>query len=128
VTEDPRVLIVDRSEETHEVLQTVLGRRGVRTYGARRTGRGLALAEQLQPDVIVLDIEAGQTDPEAVCASFAAQSRQNATPLVVLGSVRRASVAAELGEFVRKPYDWGPLVRKIEELLAHPKVSQRRAA
>ena len=53
----PSVLIVDRSEETREVLQTVLERRGVRTLAAGRTAAGLDLARRHQPDLIVLDLE-----------------------------------------------------------------------
>jgi DNA-binding response OmpR family regulator len=128
VTEDQRVLIVDRSEEMHEVLETALARRGVRTYYARQARHGLEMAERIHPDLIVLDLELDATGPEAIQAPFARQSRKNQTPLVVLGSARRASDDTSLGEFVRKPYDYGPLVRKIEELLAHAKTCPRRAA
>jgi len=128
VAPDQCVLIVDRSEEVHEVLQTVLARRGVRTYSARRARQGLELAQRLRPDLIVLDLELEPADPETVRAPFARQSRQNQTPLVVLGSARRSQADPSLGEFVSKPYDYGPLVRKIEELLAGAKTSRRRAA
>ncbi len=117
MTRDQRVLVVDRSKETHEVLETALARRGVRTYYARRVQRGLELAEQVQPDLIVLDLELENADPEAIHTPFAARSRQNETPLVVLGGARRPQGTSSLGEFIRKPYDYGPLVRKIEELL-----------
>ena len=117
MTRDQRVLVVDRSKETHEVLETALARRGVRTYYACRVQHGLQLAEQVQPDLIVLDLELEGADPAAVHTPFADRSRQNETPLVVLGSARRAEGSPSLGEFVRKPYDYGPLVRKIEELL-----------
>ena len=115
--EDRRVLVVDRSRETHEVLETALARRGVRTYYARRAEHGLRLAEQVQPDLIVLDLELEGADPQTVHTPFADRSRQNETPLVVLGGARRVEGNSSLGEFVRKPYDYGPLVRKIEELL-----------
>ena len=51
------VLIVDRSEETREVLQTVLERRGVRTLAAGRAEMGLELARRHHPDLVVLDLE-----------------------------------------------------------------------
>ncbi len=117
MSKDQTVLVVDKSAETHEVLETVLARRGVRTYYARRVQEGLALADRLHPDLIVLDLELDEAGPEAIRAPFATQSRQNETPLVMLGTLRRGEGASSLGEFVRKPYDYGPLVRKIEELL-----------
>ena len=50
------VLIVDRSEETREVLQTVLERRGERTLAASRAVKGLELARRHRPDLVVLDL------------------------------------------------------------------------
>ena len=130
---DQSVLIVDGSEETREVLSTALGRRGVRTYSAPRLGPGLRLARQVQPDLIVLDMELDDSEGEAICDPFARQARQGTTPLVVLGSVRRGSVdrpgVDRPGrEFVRKPYHYGPLVRKIEELLERVEQPVARSA
>ncbi len=59
------VLIVDRSEETREVLQTVLERRGVRTLAASKAEAGLELAERHHPDLIVLDLESWDAGPPA---------------------------------------------------------------
>ncbi len=111
------VLIVDQSEENREVLQTALKRRGMRTFAAGRATPGLELARRHRPDLIVLDLELEDADRADVCHSFAEQSRANNASLVILGSVRRADDAPAEGEFVAKPYHYGPLVRKIEELL-----------
>ena len=114
MSENPCVLVVDGSDETHEVLETALARRGVRTYYARRFRDGVELAGQLHPDLIVLDLEMDQADPEAI---HAPRGPNTEMPLVLLGTVRQAGGPAFRREFVRKPYDYGPLVRKIEELL-----------
>jgi DNA-binding response OmpR family regulator len=112
------VLIVDSSQERREVLQTALERRGLRILAANRACKGLELARQHHPDLIVLDLEADDEGLEKLSAPFAEQSREDAAPLVLLGSVRRPSESPlSGGEFVRKPYHYGPLVRKIEELL-----------
>jgi CheY-like chemotaxis protein len=123
------VLIVDRSEETREVLQTVLERHGVRTLSAGHSAAGLELARQHHPDLIVLDLELDDVDRCA--AELAADWPQN-TParqyqphLVLLGNLRRWRDRAQGGEFVPKPYHYGPLIRKIEELLAHEQQGNR---
>lgn len=103
------VLIVDRSEETREVLQTALERRGVRTLSASRAEKGLELARQCHPDLVVLDLEMDDMPGE----EFSDQPR-----LVILGSLRRQGNCLPSGEFVAKPYHYGLLIRKIEELLA----------
>lgn len=111
------VLIVDRSEETREVLQTVLERRGWRILSASRSTTGLDLARKHQPDLILLDLELDDSGPEALSARFAEQSRASHTPLVMLGSLRRTGAGLADGEFVAKPYHYGPLIRKIEQLV-----------
>jgi CheY-like chemotaxis protein len=112
----PSVLIVDCSEENREVLQTALERRGLRIFSASQAHEGIELAREHHPDVIVLDLELDSSGPQAVAAPFAEQSRADGAPLVLLGSVRRRQ-SPPPGEFFAKPYHYGPLIRKIEELL-----------
>ncbi len=117
LVDERSVLIVDESEETQEVLSTALGRRGVRTFTAGRAREGLDLARQLHPDLIVLDLELDNSADGAI-SPFAEDSALQETPMVLLGSVRRHAQGLPDGEFVRKPYHFAPLIRKIEELLS----------
>ena len=111
------VLIVDASDETRVVLQTALEHRGLKTLAASQSRLGLALAQQYHPDLIVLDLEIDAGGPDEVAAPFAEQSRSDNGGLVLLGSVRRRDPQS-LGEFVAKPYHYGPLIRRIEEILS----------
>jgi DNA-binding response OmpR family regulator len=111
------VLIVDSSAESREVLQTALERRGLRILSADRAQKGLELAREHHPDLIVLDLELDADGLESLSDPFAEQSREDRAPLVLLGNLRRRTPPSG-GEFVRKPYHYGPLVRKIEELLS----------
>ena len=113
------VLIVDRSEETREVLQTVLERRGVRTLAAGRAEKGLELARRHHPDLVVLDLEMDDMPAEefSVCGVGETPAPEHQPQFVLLGSLRRQGNGLPGGEFVAKPYQYGPLIRKIEELL-----------
>jgi CheY-like chemotaxis protein len=122
------VLIVDRSEETREVLRTALERRGVRTFTTGRGRQGLELARQYHPDLIVLDIEAESADRKDFAGALVQQSQQDHTRLVVLGSIRRPRPGLAGEEFVAKPYHYGPLIRKIGELLGAPRQPLARSA
>lgn len=124
------VLIVDRSEETREVLATVLGRRGVRTLSAAGGPQGLRLARQHHPDLIVLDLEVveGAVESGGLSAEFAHQSRVDRAPLVLLGTARRSHPPLSEGEFVSKPYHYAPLIRKIEELLSRREAPRAEVA
>lgn len=122
------VLIVDPLEETHEVLRTALEPRGVQVLATGEPAQGLALARKHVPHLIVLDVEHLATGPTDITDDFAAQSRARCTPLLLLGGRGRRSDLLPPGEFVRKPYHYGPLIRKIEELLASYQQSVARAA
>ncbi len=111
------VLVIDRSEETRQVLTTALERRGWRIFAASQAQRGLELAREHQPDLIVLDLEVNESPPEVLCEPFARETAKRQTPLVVLGSVRPGKPALKAAEIVAKPYHYGPLIRRIEELL-----------
>ena len=140
------VLIVDQSEETREVLQTALERRGVRTLATGRAEKGLELARRHQPDLVVLDLEIDDMPADGFSACGAggcgagvppADSRAGGTSappyepqLILLGSLRRQGNHLPGGEFVAKPYHYGLLIRRIEELLDNSResVSCRRSS
>jgi DNA-binding response OmpR family regulator len=111
------VLIVDQSQETREVLRMALERPSTRILEASRAEQGLALARQHHPDVIVLDLEIDTSATEEVTAGFTQQSEADHSPLVMLGNARRVRRNFPSGQFVDKPYHYGPLIRKIELLL-----------
>ena len=122
------VLIVDQSDDSRQVLRTVLERRGVEIYDTGHAGHGLQLARRHRPGVIVLDLEAVSAAGLSVHEGFAAESKTSQTPMVLLGSVRRAEPDLPSGSFVPKPYHYGPLIRKIESLLDSPGTPQNGAA
>jgi CheY-like chemotaxis protein len=113
------VLIVDAADETRDVLQTALERLGRKTLTASQAQQGLAMAQKHHPELIVLDLEIdGEMDGpsrDQIAAQFAGKSPDQPS-LVLLGSVRRGQ--APQGEYVAKPYHYGPLIRRIEEILS----------
>jgi DNA-binding response OmpR family regulator len=117
VSKNQTILVVDAADDTREVLETVLGRRGVRTYHARRVRDGAAMADRIRPDLIVLDLELPEADADTLRTRGDAQRTDVGAPVVMLGSMRRNGNGGSSHEFIRKPYDYGPLVRRIEELL-----------
>jgi CheY-like chemotaxis protein len=129
VEREQSVLIVDPCEENRDVLRTALARRGVRTHTAGACEEGLALARAHQPQLIVLDLEVATVAVEGLCDPAASQP--GATPqgdppsIVVLGTCRRTRQSLPGGEFVSKPYHYGPLLRRIEELLKTSECSTR---
>jgi DNA-binding response OmpR family regulator len=117
----PSVLIVDSSAETCEVLETALNRRGVRTFTASHAIDGLELGRLHQPDLIVLDLEVDDVNLEQSIPPYWVDFEDRNTPVILLGTLRRNQTQIRGSEIVRKPYHFGPLIRRIEELLGEVK-------
>ena len=113
----PRVLIVDESEESREILRTLLERRGATTIEAERPEQAVRLADLHQPDLIVLDAESDHSGTGAATDDLEAAARRRAVPIVILGTVRPRGGRPGSGQFVAKPYHYGQLIRKIDDLL-----------
>lgn len=110
------VLIVDDSPDSREVLRAVLELRGWKIIEADDAQDGLAKANELHPDVIVLDTDTA--NDSAVEASYDNASRQNNASLVVIGQARYNVPVSDRHRVVAKPYHYAPLVRTIDELAA----------
>ena len=112
----PTVLIVDRSEETREVLETALEKRGIRTLAASRAQHGAEMARVKQPDLVVLDLELDPSEPDVLYSRFQRDSEGEERPMVLLGTMSKPP-SNPSSEIVAKPYHYRPLIRRIEEIL-----------
>ena len=122
-TPRPSVLIVDRSEDSREVLRTVLEKRGVRTWEAAEARQGVELARRHHPQVIVLDLDAGDAEQQDIRDQYQAESNEHDAYLVVIGRSRSYEQILPKDRILAKPYHYGPLVRTIETLLSSIAVS-----
>lgn len=111
------VLIVDRSDDTREVLRTVLEARGLNILEASGARQGADLAQRFHPEVIVLDAESDEADNEWVHDRYEHESTAHHSHLLVLGRNQRFAATLPIDRIMPKPYHYAPLIRKIEELL-----------
>jgi CheY-like chemotaxis protein len=114
----PQVLIVDQSADSREVLRALLERHGATTIEARRPEQAARLTNLHRPDLIVFDVESDHSADGQAGENLGAVADRTDTPIVILGTVRRALECFPSGQFIAKPYHYGSLIRKIEELLA----------
>ncbi|HVT30633.1 MAG TPA: response regulator, partial [Lacipirellulaceae bacterium] len=118
VTGQPRVLIVDASRESREVLRMLLELRGAAAIEADNPQQALQLAHAMQPDLILLDADSDLSATGIPTNDLREAANRNNTPIVILGKLRRRQGELESGQVVMKPYHYGPLIRKIDSLLA----------
>jgi len=112
-----RILIVDSSAEARDILSALLRRQGAETIEAAGMSRAMALLEQESPDLIVFDAESMPSSSEQETHDLGCSASRSDTPIVVLGTAKRQLGPLSTGQFVTKPYHYGPLIRRIENLL-----------
>ena len=101
-----RCLIVDDSEEFAASVSLLLSSQGMDIVGAAVSGdEALRLAERLEPDVALIDIELGDEDGLALTHRFAA--RAPSTRVILTSSYG----ADDLGDLVRRSRAAGFLVK-----------------
>ena len=115
MSDQPSVLLIDRSSEEREVLRVALQRRGLRIFEAEEAEAGLRLAHEHQPQVILLDLDSGSADREDIRAQFDAASAEHRSSLVILGKARRYD-GLPRAQVLARPYHFAPLVQTIEQL------------
>lgn len=104
----PLVLIVDDNEQNRRLTRDVLAAAGFRTLEAASGAEGLALADELQPDVILMDLRLPDMDGAAVARELEARERTTSIPVVALSSVPLERDGLRSGAFagyVDKPFD-----------------------
>src|SRR5690606_30694267 len=112
-----RVLIVDRSAESREVLRTLLERTGKATIEASGPEEAASLAESLRPHLIVYDVDSDPTPEGDGSRRLNDAATRTDTPIVLLGRFSRTNPPLGVRDQLAKPYHYGHLLRKIADVL-----------
>ena len=89
-----RVLIVDESAESREVLSALLARHGASTIEAHRPDEAAELAEQYRPNLILFDADSDHSNSAAATQSLKDTASRIGTPIVILGTVQNSAKIA----------------------------------
>ena len=128
-----RVLIVDDIPETRDHLSKLLGfEADFEVVGAAASGReAIAMASQLAPDVVLMDINMPDMDGIAATERLSAEVQSAA---VVMMSVQgeadylRRSMLAGAREFLVKPFSSDELTSSIRQVYTREREKQSRIA
>lgn len=112
-----RVLIVDPSAESREVLRTLLERTGTATIEASGPGEAARLAESLRPHLIVYDVDSDRSPRGDDSRQLDDTATRTDTPIVLLGRFQCTNSPLGARDHLAKPYHYGHLLRKIADVL-----------
>jgi DNA-binding response OmpR family regulator len=122
------ILLTDDDLAVAAMLRDALEPKGHRIWHARTAAEALLLAEEVDPDVVLLELMLPDEHGLSLCADLRGRT---GAPIIVCGATRRRDdvvIAFRLGafDFVAKPFRLPELEARIEA--AWRRAAQRRAA
>ena len=116
----PLVLVIDDDPIARDLLKSMLRKEGWRVAEAEHGEAGLALARQIRPAAITLDIMMPHVDGWAVLTSLKSDPVLAQIPVIVVTVITDRGVALSLGanDFMTKPIDRGRLAGLLRTLVS----------
>ncbi len=116
------ILIVDDDSSQVEALAHRLARQGFETIVAFDGTRGMAMARQRRPDLVLLDLRLPDIDGFQVCEHLVDSPETCGIPIIIVSGMERPDIvrcsrAAGCEFFVRKPYDPNALLTLIQHAI-----------
>jgi DNA-binding response OmpR family regulator len=115
----PKVLFVEDESSISGPFSKALAREGFEPVVAATAARALELAEQIEPDIVLLDLTLPDGDGRDVCRAL---RRRSSVPIVMLtarGTETDRIVGLELGadDYVVKPFSGAEVIARIRAVL-----------
>ncbi len=122
-TEQAPVLVIDDNADALQLLERYLAGTRYAFLGARDPEQGLALAEKLSPQAIVLDIMLPGVDGWEMLGRLREHPCVGETPIIVCTILPQERLALALGAaaFIRKPISRTALLSLLDQLCARPR-------
>ncbi len=119
---EPTALVVDDSITVRRVTQRLLERHGMRVITAKDGVDAIAKLQEVEPDVILLDIEMPRMDGYQFASHVRNDPQVKDVPIVMItsrSSEKHRARAIELGvnDYLSKPYQERELIASIEPLI-----------
>ncbi len=126
-----RILIIDDSRTTLEVIKVHLMNLGYDFVTARDASEALAIIQREVPDLIISDLAMPGVSGIELCKKLRLTRDLRKLPFIVVtaqkdDSVRREAFAAGVDGFLRKPIDSTKLQQLVGELLSRRQIDASR--
>ena len=116
------VLVIEDNEQNLYLVRFMLEKHGFTVHEARDGRRGISLASELRPDLILLDIQLPMLDGYAVAAELRKDPALRDTPIIAVTSYamvgdREKVLAAGATDYIEKPINPSTFVDQIRQHL-----------
>jgi signal transduction histidine kinase/DNA-binding response OmpR family regulator len=114
-----KVLVVDDDESSLEISKRILSRRGYSVITASTGAAGIELAQEQNPDIIVLDVIMPEMDGWQVLETLRGQAETRDIPIIMQSMLSERELGLSMGadEYLTKPVDKADLPNAVKKLL-----------
>src|SRR5712671_240096 len=124
------VLVVDDEPKNVMLLQDLLESRGYTVLSASDGDKGLDLARERIPDVVLLDVMMPRLNGFDVCRKLKAEQKTAMIPVLLVTSLdarqdRLAGIGAGANDFITKPIDSGDFLLRVRNAVATKRLHDR---
>src|SRR4051794_9095099 len=115
----PKVLFVEDEASISGPFSKALAREGFEPHVAATAARALELAEEVEPDIVLLDLTLPDGDGRDVCRALRMRSSVPIVMLTARGTETDRIVGLELGadDYVVKPFSGAEVIARIRAIL-----------
>jgi len=120
--EYPKILVVDDEEHIRRILKYQLEKNGYRAFCAEDGRKGLAMAREVSPDLIILDLMMPMMDGFEVCTRLKEDFQTGHIPIIMLTA--RSEMGDKLkglengaNDYLVKPYSNEELLLRVKNVL-----------
>jgi DNA-binding response OmpR family regulator len=117
-----RILIIEDSDSIRRMIEALVSARGYEVDAVSTGAKGLEIAFEKLPDVILLDLNlVGNFDGFEVCARLRESPLTRATPVIVISALtdeesKKRATDAGCTAYYTKPFSPIALLKEIESL------------
>jgi two-component system, cell cycle response regulator DivK len=117
-----KILVIEDNEKNRYLTTFILEKRGYQVFQAEDGQAGIALAHQIKPDLILLDIQLPMMDGYAVARELRQNGELREVPIVAVTSYamvgdREQVLAAGCVGYIEKPINPSTFIAEIEQYL-----------
>jgi two-component system cell cycle response regulator DivK len=120
-----RILVVEDNEQNLYLVSFILEKQGYEVFAAQDGREGIAMAQSLKPDLILLDIQLPVMNGYVVAKHLRANPALAQVPIVAVTSYamagdREKTIDAGCNGYIEKPINPDTFLKQVEEQLASP--------
>jgi len=131
---DSKILIVEDDADNVHMLELFFETSGYTNVHATSDARNVEdLVRDMEPELILLDLHMPHVDGLEVMRRIQETVPGHAIPMIVMSgdlSAENRKIGEEVGatDFLRKPYEMGALLHKVEHALGTPETDAQQKA